>query len=68
MHCSQRLGKARVGESGKHAGRNPAALDHVSHDQDQEIVEQPVERRLAAASLGKCFAKKQIADRRQRGM
>src|SRR6202008_4978233 len=31
-------------------------------------VEQPVERFLSATSFGECFAEKQIADRRQRGM
>ena len=46
MDRGQRLGKPRVGESGKHAGRDPASIDDVSHDQDQEIVEQPVERFL----------------------
>ena len=56
MHCGQRLGKAWVGESGKHAGRDPAALDDVSHDQDQEIVEQPVERFLAAETYPRAKA------------
>ena len=68
VHCGQRLGKAWIGQPGKHAGRYPAALDDVSHDQDQEIVEQPVERRLAATSFGECFADQHIADRRQRWM
>ena len=40
----------------------------MSHDQNKEIVEQPVERGLAATSFRECFTEKQIADRRQRGM
>jgi len=58
-----------VGRRVRQARRSrPAALDDVAYDQDQEIVEQPVERRLAATSFGECFTEKQIADRRQRGM
>jgi len=48
VYRSQRLGKSRVGEPGEHAGCDAAARDDMMHDQDQEIIEQPVERCLAA--------------------
>lgn len=38
----------------------------MAHDQDQQIIEQPVDRRLPAAIIGKGFRQQQIADRRQR--
>lgn len=46
MHRSQRLGKSRVGQPGEHAGCDAAARDDMRHDQDQEIIEKPVERRM----------------------
>ena len=68
MYRSQRLGKSRVGEPGEHAGCDAAARDDMMHDQDQEIIEQPVERCLAAAASENASPIKRSQTGRQRRM
>ena len=66
MHCRQRPGKAFVRQACEDAALDQASRDNLSHDQNQQVIEQAVKRCLPSIAFGERLGEKEFACRGKR--